>query len=173
MSEQHAETSKTSPQQTILSVLGGLLALAIAIYLVVQLVLGIGAGQLDKDSPTMSAQAVAERIRPVGKLTVTATARAPAGAAPAAKASGGAEKGKAAYAATCSICHATGVAGAPKVGDKAGWKARIAQGSALLYQHALKGFTGKSGIMPAKGGNAGLSDADVKAAVDYMVGLSK
>jgi cytochrome c5 len=42
-----------------------------------------------------------------------------------------------------------------------------------LYKHALGGFTGKAGMMPAKGGNAGAADADVKAAVDYMVGLAK
>lgn len=79
------------------------------------------------------------------------------------------DKGKAVFSASCVACHGTGVAGAPKIGDKAAWKNRIAQGKSTLYKHALGGFQGKSGLMPPKGGNAGLPDADVKAAVDYMV----
>jgi cytochrome c5 len=92
-------------------------------------------------------------------------------AAPAATADAG--KGKSLFGTTCVACHGTGVAGAPKVGDKAAWSPRIAQGKDTLYKHALGGFTGKSGMMPAKGGNAGASDDGVKAAVDYMVGLAK
>ena len=61
------------------------------------------------------------------------------------------------------------VAGAPKVGDKAAWGPRIAQGKDTLYTHALQGFQGKKGVMPPKGGQAQLADADVKSAVDYMV----
>ena len=72
------------------------------------------------------------------------------------------------YQAACFACHGTGAAGAPKVGDKAAWKARIAQGKETLYKHAIKGFKGKTGFMPAKGGSS-LSDAAVKAAVDFMV----
>lgn len=77
------------------------------------------------------------------------------------------------YSKSCATCHATGVANAPKVGDKAAWKARIAQGKSTLYEHALKGFKGSKGFMPAKGGNPTLKDADVKAAVDHMVAQSK
>ena len=77
--------------------------------------------------------------------------------------------GKATYEATCAVCHATGVANAPKFGDKAAWKDRIAKGMDTLHTHALKGFN----AMPPKGGNMGLSDADVKAAVDYMVSQAK
>jgi cytochrome c5 len=65
------------------------------------------------------------------------------------------------------------VAGAPKLGDKAAWGPRIAQGIDTLYTHSIKGFQGKAGMMPPKGGNMALSDADVKAAVDYMVAQSK
>ena len=67
------------------------------------------------------------------------------------------------------MCHAAGVAGAPKLTDKAAWAPRIAQGKDALYSSSLKG----KGAMPAKGGNPSLSDADVKAAVDYMVGQTK
>jgi cytochrome c5 len=69
-------------------------------------------------------------------------------------------------------CHGAGIAGAPKVGDKAAWTARIAQGNPTLYEHAIKGYQGKAGVMPPKGGSTA-PDADVKAAVDYMVLSSK
>ena len=95
-------------------------------------------------------------------------------AAPAAPAAPAAnpEAGKSAYNKTCAMCHAAGVAGAPKPGDKADWGPRIAQGKDTLYKHAIEGFNGAKGAMPARGGNAKMSDEDVKAAVDYMVGLS-
>lgn len=81
--------------------------------------------------------------------------------------------GKSVFNKTCSLCHAAGVAGAPKPGDTADWGPRIAQGNDLLYKHAMEGFTGAKGMMPARGGNAALTDDEVKAAVDYMVELSK
>jgi len=77
--------------------------------------------------------------------------------------------GKKTFESACAVCHSAGVAGAPKVGEKAIWVPRLAQGKDALYEHAIKG----KGVMPAKGGNASLSDADVKASVDYMVSLSK
>ena len=77
--------------------------------------------------------------------------------------------GKGVYEAGCNACHSAGIAGAPKSGDKAAWAPRIAKGNAALYDHAIKGI----GAMPAKGGNSSLADADVKAAVDYMVSLNK
>lgn len=77
--------------------------------------------------------------------------------------------GKSVYGKTCAMCHAAGVAGAPKPGDRADWDARAAQGKDTLYKHAIEGFTGAKGLMPAKGGAANLTDDEVKAAVDYMV----
>ncbi|GDY35711.1 hypothetical protein ACINB_16030 [Acidovorax sp. NB1] len=100
---------------------------------------------------------------------VSAPAPAPA-PAPAAAAEN--ELGKSVFGKTCAMCHAAGVAGAPKPGDKADWGPRIAQGKDTLYKHAIEGFTGAKGMMPAKGGAANLSDADVKAAVDYMADKS-
>ncbi|MDB5860504.1 MAG: putative Cytochrome c, partial [Ramlibacter sp.] len=76
--------------------------------------------------------------------------------------------GEALYKQTCQVCHAAGVANAPKFGDKAAWAPRIAQGLPALYNTALKG----KGAMPPKGGSPA-PDADVKAAVDYMVGAAK
>ena len=76
--------------------------------------------------------------------------------------------GKKVYDTACTACHTAGIAGAPKLGDKPAWSPRVAQGANVLYDHAIRGFQGKQGVMPPKGGNASLSDADVKAAVDYM-----
>jgi len=64
------------------------------------------------------------------------------------------------------------VAGAPKVGDHAAWDARIAQGKETLYKHAIGGYQGGKGVMPAKGGTSWPDDT-IKAAVDYMVSLNK
>ena len=99
-----------------------------------------------------------------------ATAAPDTAAAPAATAAadGGAE-GASVFKKTCSLCHATGVAGAPKVGNKDDWGPRIAKGKDTLYKHAIEGFTGEKGMMPARGGGASLTDDQVKAAVDYMV----
>jgi len=82
-------------------------------------------------------------------------------------------EGQTTYQAACFACHGTGAAGAPKIGDKAAWKPRIAQGMATLNTHAIKGYKGKAGVMPAKGGRVDLSDATVIAAVKYMVDQSK
>ena len=80
--------------------------------------------------------------------------------------------GKSVYGKTCAMCHAAGVAGAPKPGDKTEWGPRIAQGKDTLYKHAIEGYTGSKGMMPAKGGAANLTDDEVKAAVDYMADQS-
>jgi cytochrome c5 len=99
---------------------------------------------------------------------VAAAAPAPAAAAPA-PAAGAAAKGKSIYESSCVACHAAGIAGAPKAGDKAAWAPRLKTGKDALYASALKG----KGAMPPKGGNMALPDADVKAAVDYLTGLAK
>jgi len=95
-------------------------------------------------------------------------AAAPAPAQATQAAAGGVEKGEKVYKSTCAMCHGTGAGGAPMFKSKDDWAPRIAQGKDTLYDHALHGFTGSKGTMPAKGGNASLSDDDVKAGVDYM-----
>lgn len=77
--------------------------------------------------------------------------------------------GKGTYDKVCSVCHAAGVAGAPKYGDKGAWAPRASQGKDALVQSVIKG----KGAMPAKGGNAQLADDDVKAAVDYLLAAAK
>ena len=268
MADSHANMTKTTPQEVLVSVVLGLLAPLIAIVLILFLINKIQSGQVDTDTPEAAEKTVLQNIAPVAqlealdanapkveksgeevfnavctschtsgalgapkfnnkgdwagrlgqgfeKLTANAIngirgmparggnpdlsdgeiaravaymansagakfaapeAAAPAaaetapvaGAAPAAAASDPA-KGKTVYEASCAACHGAGVAGAPKLGDKAAWASRIKAGNDALYGSALKG----KGAMPAKGGNASLGDADVKAAVDYMVSQSK
>jgi cytochrome c5 len=108
----------------------------------------------------------------VGPAVAAPAAAAPAPAAmavAAAPAAAGKADGKNVYSAVCSVCHAAGVAGAPKFGDKAAWGPRIKSGMDALYASALKG----KGAMPPKGGNAALPDGDVKAAVEYMVAAGR
>jgi cytochrome c5 len=105
-----------------------------------------------------------------------ASAPAPAAAIPVAAAVPvavlAADTGKTLYSQACIACHGAGIAGAPKMGDKTAWAPRMAQGTAILYQHAIAGFQGKAGVMPPKGGSTA-PDADVKAAVDYMLSTVK
>jgi cytochrome c5 len=75
------------------------------------------------------------------------------------------------FEGACKACHGLGIAGAPKAGDHAAWAPRIAKGKTTLYEHAIKGFTGTAGAMPAKGGRTDVSDDLIKAAVDHMVSL--
>ena len=74
---------------------------------------------------------------------------------------------------SCAACHSSGIAGAPKLGDQVQWKTRLAKGTTVLYVNALNGISSSTGVMPAKGGNASLSDTEVKAAVDYIVAKAK
>lgn len=99
------------------------------------------------------------------KLAIAATAAAMMFSAQGAFAADGATI----YNTVCFACHSTGAAGAPKAGDKAAWEPRIAQGMDVLKQHALQGFKGTKGVMPPKGGRADLPDADIEAAVEYIV----
>jgi cytochrome c5 len=110
-------------------------------------------------SATTSASAASAAPAPAA-----ASAPAPAAASAAASAPATADAGKKLFDSTCTACHTAGVAGAPKFGNKTDWAPRIAQGKPTLYDHALHGFKG----MPPKGGSTA-ADADVKAAVDYMV----
>lgn len=77
------------------------------------------------------------------------------------------------YKSTCFACHDTGVAGAPKIGDKALWESRITAGNEAMYASAINGKQSSVGVMPPKGGNFSLSDDETKAAVDYMMSQSQ
>ena len=115
-----------------------------------------------------SATDIATRTEPIGELSVGAKKIAET----AMPKSSVAIDGTAVYNSSCVACHGTGVAGAPKLGDSDAWKERIAKGSETLYTNAIFGFQG-TGFMPARGGNASLSDDQVKAAVDHMIAATK
>lgn len=181
--EEHSSPIKTPKQLVVVVVL----AFAVPITLIVMLAhLVTSSTGLSKDDSAMSPEAVAKRLKPVGEVVVDPSQRAPAaeatsapaavasaapaaGAKAAAAAKPDAGKGKSVYDATCTVCHAAGVAGAPKAGDKAAWAPRMKAGMSALYASAIKG----KNAMPPKGGNLSLSDADVSAAVDYLVSLVK
>jgi cytochrome c5 len=124
-----------------------------------------------KEAAPAAAPATTEASAPAATQPAAPAAAAPA-PAPAAPAAASADAGKKLFESTCQACHGSGVAGAPKFGDKAAWAPRLKQGKATLYEHALKGFQGKSGVMPPKGGSSA-SDEEVKAAVDYMAAAAK
>jgi len=174
--EEHSSPIKTPKQLIVVVVLSFVVPIAL-IVMVTQLV--TSGAPVGKDSLAMSDAAIAKRLKPVGEVVVDASQPKPAPAAPvvvaAAPAPGAAApvadsgKGKSVYDSACTACHTAGVAGAPKNGDKAAWAPRLKTGTSALYTSALKG----KNAMPPKGGNLSLSDADVKAAVDYMVGSVK
>ena len=123
---------------------------------------------------TDASNATAPALVPVAAVSTKAVAPIVAMAIPAATAGApAATDGEGVYKSACVACHGAGIAGAPKAGEKAVWAPRIAQGKPTLYDHALRGYQGKAGVMPPKGGNIALADADVKSAVDYMVSLAK
>jgi cytochrome c5 len=159
------------------AVLGILIAIALALIGISRLVDSGPKGARDTEDPLMQASAQ-ERIRPFGRVAVAGqdnTALAiqqtavpvAAGNAPAAGAAQPTD-GKSVYESACVACHGAGIAGAPRIGDKAAWAPRIAQGTATLEKHAIEGFQGSTGVMPAKGGRADLSDEAVRAAVEYL-----
>jgi cytochrome c5 len=157
MSEVHIEDHSTpikTPGQLITIVLLAFLVPIFTIVFLVQLV--TGGLHIDKESQAMSAQAVAERIQPVGQVVIGD------------KSAGGERSGEQIVKEVCQTCHAAGLLNAPKVGDQAAWKPRIAQGEKTLVEHAVKGIRS----MPPKGGNPSLADSEVARAVVFMANQS-
>lgn len=157
-------------------VIGVLVAVALALLFLARSVAARTEGQHVYSDPAYVAS-VLQRLEPSGQEAVAGqdnsalAIKAPAGAAATTLAVP--KDAKSLYEAVCSVCHGAGIAGAPKAGDKAAWGPRLAQGKATLYQHALQGYTGKSGVMPAKGGRTDLPDDLIKQGVDYMVSLAQ
>jgi cytochrome c5 len=158
---------------TFMLVLGILVGIAVLLYVLARIV---AANTQEKHviSDPANQAVVAERIAPVAKVAIAGqdnSALAPvqeAAAAPA-KELGGEEV----FNMACMACHGAGVAGAPKMGDKAAWAPRIAKGLDTLHKHAIEGFQGDAGFMPPKGGRADLADKSIINAVDFMVEKSK
>lgn len=113
----------------------------------------------------MAPEFIRARTAPVGQVDV-ATATTTTSSTTAATSN---NTGQKIYETRCALCHLTGLAGAPKFGDKAAWQPHIAKGMTVLFQHVHDGFN----AMPAKGACMECSDADLKAAIDYMTGHSK
>jgi cytochrome c5 len=78
-------------------------------------------------------------------------------------------EGEILWKANCAVCHQQGLGGAPMIGNKVQWEKRVAQGMPVLIEHALNGYSGNTGEMPARGGNEALTDKQVELAVTYMV----
>ena len=193
--EEHTSFIRTPKQLIVVVVLAFVVPVTVLVMLAT---LASSLGVFSEDHPGMSEEAIAQRIKPVGQVRLaeggaaepqapapaaaaapapapgaaaapSAPAQPPAGAPAAEPAAAAAGDGKAIYDKVCMVCHGAGVAGAPKAGDKAAWEPRLKQGMEVLYTSSIKG----KGAMPPKGGAMQLSDADVKAAVDYLVGLVK
>lgn len=154
-------------------VIGVLGAVALAILILAMKMSDLKSGVYIRDTAEYR-DAVAERIRPVGQIYLPGEeqqASAPTVAAQAEPEPVAATlSGPQVYNAACNACHATGIGGAPTLGDATSWTSRITQGTDVLKQHAVQGYTGSTGFMPAKGGRTDLSDKEIEDAVDYMVG---
>ena len=159
-------------------------SLVIGFLVLVTLGLQFLAYQLNKAVPPevspVAVQRTHNRIAPLGAVYAGATgAAAQAAAASAAAAAaasqvayGGTKDGSVIFGNLCTGCHTSGAGGAPTL-DASHWTSRIAQGKDTLYKHALEGFHGAAGVMPPKGGNPALSEDQVKATVDWMIGQVK
>ncbi len=149
----------------------GVILSALALFGIVMFFLARAIAGDAHQSSVNTPRAVAERIAPVASVRVGDPTQIVAAAAPAAMplapAGGGqaASEGESVYDGACKACHAAGVAGSPKLDDKAAWEPRIAQGVDALVASVLNG----KGAMPAKGGNPSLSEDQIRAAVTWML----
>jgi cytochrome c5 len=155
MHDEHISPIKTPKQLAIV------LALAFLVPIVLFLLLSqLVTGVRREDTGATEAQ-VLSRIKPVGEVTL-AGATSPRASM----------SGEQVFQAVCKTCHEPGIAGAPKVGDKAAWAGPIKKGYETLVQHALNGFQEAGKVMPPRGGNPDLSDVEVERALVYMANRS-
>ena len=145
--------SEKSAQGIMWAALASVLAIVALLYVLAQ----IFSPNVVGDN-SQAEQAIVERLRPVAGFSMGAVATGP-------------KTGEEVYNGLCTGCHAAGTMGAPKLGDAAAWGARNAQGFPLLLKHAIEGYTGKTGVMPAKGGGTN-SDLEIARAVVYMANKS-
>jgi cytochrome c5 len=173
----HGQSDQAADQNFMnlfMIVIGALMAVTVVLIFVARAIGGESQLGWVKEDPRYAAE-VQGRIEPVGRVSLPgdepaaaagAVAEVPAAATPvAAKLTG-----EQVYNAACFACHGAGVGGAPKFGDAAAWKPRLAQGIATLNKHAIEGFQGQAGVMPAKGGRVDLSDEEITAAVAFISG---
>lgn len=157
---------------TFLGVTAALVGIAIVILIAAN---WVGDATIEEDRVSQAqVEIIQERIEPVGELRFAGDAQEPAAATPEADTTAAAtpsepKSGQDVYNGICQSCHTTGVAGAPIVGDIQAWKERIALGKEVLYSSVING----KGAMPPKGGDPSLSESQIQAAVDYMIGASQ
>ncbi|HKO68420.1 MAG TPA: c-type cytochrome [Burkholderiaceae bacterium] len=149
---QHDNSLIKTPRQLITVIALAFIVPVILISLLATYVVRSATGGV-AGSDAMGEKAIAERMRPVG-VVAFADSSAPKPL----------QTGEAVYAGACSACHATGAAGAPRMGDAAAWAPRIKQGFDLLVKHAVEGFK----AMPPKGGNSNLDPIEVARAVAFI-----
>ena len=160
-------------------VLGILIAIAILLFALAKVV-GSTTQGLQVKAEALQLASVNERTRPFARVAVagednTALAIVEKAAATTESAPGLPipQTAEELYNSACSTCHAQGIGGAPRLGDKAAWAPRIAQGADTLHKHAVEGFQGQTGLMPPKGGRVDLPDDLIRQGVDYMVEHSR
>jgi cytochrome c5 len=154
-------------------VIGALVAVSMVLFIVSRIVATRTQLSYVNEYPE-DAAAVAQRIKPFGSVGLPGDDQSHAAELAVAPAPVAAPlSGPQVYNQVCMACHAQGIGGAPKIGDKGLWGPRIAQGANTLHEHALKGYQGKAGVMPQKGGRVDLSDKEIADAVDYMVAQSR
>ncbi len=154
MSAHDHDFPKTTVTQFLIALLGGLFAPGLVIFMIIKMVLGIQATHLIDSDPVVATVKVVERIRPVAEVSLS-----DANAGPHVD-----KSGELVVKEVCSACHAIGALGSPKIGDKTAWTPRLSQGYETLVSHATAGIR----QMPARGGNAELTDGEVAGAVAYM-----
>jgi cytochrome c5 len=150
------------------------LAVTIGVLVVIAIIISVVATNLveDKVDTAKEEMKILERIKPLGELATTleeAQKASPIVEEPVVAVAKEPATPEQIYNTACMACHASGVAGAPVMGDVASWGPRIGQGKDVLIEHAIKGFKG----MPARGGSSQLSDEDVIAAVEFMIEKSQ
>jgi cytochrome c5 len=157
---------------TFLLVLGILIAIAVVLYVLARVVASNTQEKNVQDTPEMKAF-ITENIAPLAKVAIAGRDNSALAAAKPVAAPAEDLAGDAVFNMACVACHGAGVAGAPKFGDKAAWAPRVAKGLDTMHKHALEGFQGQAGFMPAKGGRTDLTDKSVMNAVDYMAAAVK
>ena len=154
-------------------VLGILIGIAAGILVLARFMAADTQGVYVKQDPR-AAELVAERIRPLARVAIAGQAEIEEPAVvvtpePVATVLTGPQV----YNVACNTCHATGVGGAPVLGDKPAWRSRIAQGSRILEDHVINGYQGEVGYMPPKGGRLDLSDQEILDALAFMLAESR
>ena len=159
----------------IILTIGVLIGVAVGLFIIARGVSNDTMQRMRLTDPAYQA-AVISRIEPVGKVTLDGESipQDPAVAKVTdAEAAPVVMTGPQVYNAACIACHGGGIGGAPTTGHSAAWGPRIAQGMDTLNKHALEGYQGSAGYMPPKGGRTDLSDDEIVAAVEYLVGEAK